>query len=86
MIRVEESGGRKLSASHPSTSKICDCLQKNYVFLNMTKLTVFKRFSRLSEQISVKRKKKMAGEFKQYSIELFQNNSSVIHLRTIFSN
>ena len=30
-----------------------------------------------------KKKKKKAGEFKQYSIELFQNKSSVIHLRTI---
>ena len=78
-----------MSASHPSSSKMCDCLQKNYVFLNTTKLTLFKRFSRLSEQISVKRKKKKRGgadEFKQYSIELFQSNSSVIHLRTIFSN
>ena len=25
----------------------------------------------------------MVGKFEQYSIELFQNNSSVIHLRTI---
>ena len=77
-----------MSASHPSSSKMCDCLQKNYVFLNTTKLTLFKRFSRLSEHISVKikKKKKRADEFKQYSIELFQSNISVIHLRTIFSN